>query len=539
MKRAFIYARVSTSEQAERGYSLPSQLEACRRYAEANGYAVVGEFEDDYTGAELERPKFSMMRDALDAGEANALIVYDDDRLTRKLAHWVLLSEWFAAKDIEYLSVLGGRKADTPEDALKSNVKAVIAEYERTKIAERTMRGRNRMAREGRYIRHGKPPYGYRVIDHKLTPHEPEADIVKMMFALYVVGDEDHAAMGLRELARHLTVKGIPTPSESAGTRHIQKRIVWSMNTVHSILTSETYAGTLHYRRHIGRGGKQGYRPLNECIPIPVPPIVSRDLWQAAQERIIRNKRLAARCTTHEYLLRGFVYCNSCNVSMAGCSRREQRNRENVRTYYRCTDKARRYQNESCDCDTGYIPADDLDVLVWTKITDFLKGDGFEDALKAAHARELEAIEPRKHELERVEMRISDLKAKARQLARQMRDAGALMAEALQAEIDDMEAQGESLAEQRTTLAAKIASATTLTDDDLAALNSFREEVLLGFEEFTLEDKRQLLTMLDTQVFVSGTGEGRIDLNLGASAMSLDLGTSPLPARPCSQSRRS
>jgi site-specific DNA recombinase len=535
VKRAFIYARVSTSEQAEKGYSLPSQLEACQRYAETHGYTVVGKFKDDYTGAELERPEFTRMRDALEAKEAETLIVYDDDRLTRKLAHWVILSDWFTAKGIEYVSVLGGRNTNTPEDALKSNIKATIAEYERAKIAERTTRGRNRMAREGRYIRHGKPPYGYRVIDHKLTPYPPEAEIVTSIYTLYVKGDDDHAPMGLRLIARYLTSKGILTPSESAGNRHVRKRIVWSMNTVHQILTSETYAGTLHYRRHIGKGGKQGYRSLDECIPIPVTPIVSRELWQAAQDRIKQNKRMAARCTTHDFLLRGFVRCTTCDVSMAGCSRREYRVKSNVRTYYRCTARARRYHGESSACDTGYIPADDLDALAWSKLIDFLKGERFEDTLQAAHARELEAVTPRRDELARVEVRIAELKAKARTLVRKIGDAGELMAEALQAEIDELETQGAKLVERREELAAKIAQAKTLTRDDVAAVQQFRDDLLFGLDEFTLDDKREMLNILRAQVFVSGTGEGRIDLNLSGSDMSLDLGTSPPPKQPCSQ----
>lgn len=50
-KRAVIYCRVSTAEQADKGYSLPTQLEACERYTHDKGFEVVGTFRDDYTGA--------------------------------------------------------------------------------------------------------------------------------------------------------------------------------------------------------------------------------------------------------------------------------------------------------------------------------------------------------------------------------------------------------------------------------------------------------------------------------------------------------
>ena len=48
-KRAVIYCRVSTDEQAEKGYSLPVQLVACQKYAQGNGFQVVSEFCEDYT----------------------------------------------------------------------------------------------------------------------------------------------------------------------------------------------------------------------------------------------------------------------------------------------------------------------------------------------------------------------------------------------------------------------------------------------------------------------------------------------------------
>ena len=64
-KLAAIYARVSTTEQADKGYSLPTQLEACQAMAQQEGYAVPDThvFVDDYTGTSLNRPQFTQLRD--------------------------------------------------------------------------------------------------------------------------------------------------------------------------------------------------------------------------------------------------------------------------------------------------------------------------------------------------------------------------------------------------------------------------------------------------------------------------------------------
>src|SRR2546423_1642685 len=61
---AAIYARVSTEDQADKGYSLPTQFAACQALARQEGYAVPDThvFADDYTGMSLNRPQFTQLR---------------------------------------------------------------------------------------------------------------------------------------------------------------------------------------------------------------------------------------------------------------------------------------------------------------------------------------------------------------------------------------------------------------------------------------------------------------------------------------------
>ena len=94
-KQAVIYTRVSTDEQAKSGTSLQSQREACRRYAEQNGFSLVGEFSEDFSGAMLSRPKLDQLREMVRAKSISIIIVYDLDRLTRSLAHSLFLRDEF------------------------------------------------------------------------------------------------------------------------------------------------------------------------------------------------------------------------------------------------------------------------------------------------------------------------------------------------------------------------------------------------------------------------------------------------------------
>lgn len=81
---AAIYARVSTAAQAEHGYSLETQIEACKQKALSLGATSIKEYIDDgYSGAYLERPALDDLRDALAAKLHDYVIIYDTDRLAR------------------------------------------------------------------------------------------------------------------------------------------------------------------------------------------------------------------------------------------------------------------------------------------------------------------------------------------------------------------------------------------------------------------------------------------------------------------------
>src|SRR5688572_30685550 len=86
-KQAAIYARVSTDDQAERGYSLPSQIEACERFANQKGFDVAAVYQDDISGAKpiARRPDGQQLQMAIDSRQINTVIVYCVDRLSRDI----------------------------------------------------------------------------------------------------------------------------------------------------------------------------------------------------------------------------------------------------------------------------------------------------------------------------------------------------------------------------------------------------------------------------------------------------------------------
>src|SRR5918993_3834916 len=87
-KRAILYARVSTDEQARSGYSLAQQIEALREYATREGYEVIEKVEDrGQSGASLERPGMDRIRDLVAAGGVSVVLGQDRGRFSREPAY--------------------------------------------------------------------------------------------------------------------------------------------------------------------------------------------------------------------------------------------------------------------------------------------------------------------------------------------------------------------------------------------------------------------------------------------------------------------
>src|SRR3954470_8361373 len=96
LKRAILYARVSTEEQARSGYSLAQQMEALREYAAQEGYEVLEQVTDPgQSGASLERPGMDRVRDLVATGGVSVVLAQDRDRLAREPAYHYLLKKEF------------------------------------------------------------------------------------------------------------------------------------------------------------------------------------------------------------------------------------------------------------------------------------------------------------------------------------------------------------------------------------------------------------------------------------------------------------
>ena len=408
-----LYARVSSDRQKEE-QTISSQLQELREFADKEGLTVNDHhvyLDDGESGYYLDRPGLDRLRDAARDGLIDMILLLDPDRLSRKYAYQVLLLEEFKRWEVA-IRFLRQPPPDNPEQQLLIQIQGVIAEYERARIMERTRRGRLYWARQGRPVS-ARVPYGYRYIRHNrkeppsVEVDEEAAEVVKQIFAWYV-----HEDMSAQHIAKHLTNMEVPPPKNITS--------YWDPSSVRFILMNEAYLGTW-YQNHYKNEPRLGQvrprtvkRPRDEWIPVPIPSLISSDMFLRAQE--IRDSgchqgpRPMRYPETH--LLRRLVVCGTCNRKMTTLNSIKDKHR-----YYWCrgTDPHRIKPNRTW-CPHPTVSAPELDNLVWADILSLLSDpelllSAWQEQNRIDHSGDLTH-----EEIKRLHRQISDGNSKRKRL---------------------------------------------------------------------------------------------------------------------------
>ncbi len=352
--RVHIYARVSTDAQAEKGYSLPTQLEACRKKAREIGAAHVVEHVDDgYSGADMNRPHLEELRKAVEACKVDAVICYDPDRLSRNLTHQLIITQQIDKSGAQ-LIFISGTYENTPEGKLFYALRGAVSEFEREKIKERSMRGKRGKANAGKIVMNTRPTgYNWDAENSMYIPNK-DAGLIRRLFHLAAAG------MSLSKITKRLNGEGISSPKGS----------IWQPATISRILKNPLYYGeAVQFRQRREKENDKHVthiRDKGEWTIVQCPPIVSREDFIKVQAKAVQNKRFSPRNTRHAYLLQNIIKCGVCGqpmyVAMHGHSKH----------YYVCSSQRKRRQTGEKGCSNRGIQVEILDEEVWKLLTEMV-----------------------------------------------------------------------------------------------------------------------------------------------------------------------
>lgn len=255
--RAAIYVRVSTYEQAERGYSIQEQIKECRKYCEQKGWKVVRIYkEKGVSGKNLYRPKLQILFNHAENNEFDVIAFWKLDRLTRSLSDLCDLVDYFEEINIKISCVTEPFDTTTPNGRFFIQMKGAVAEYERRLTLERSKIGIRARAREGKW-KGGKTPYGYKYNKdtEKLEINQEEANTVKQIFKLYL-------ELGtINDVTRYLNQNQVPT----------RNAVKWSNTSVGNILSRKLYTGV--------------YICADETVQMPELKLIDNETFKQTQKQ--------------------------------------------------------------------------------------------------------------------------------------------------------------------------------------------------------------------------------------------------------------
>ena len=233
MKKACVYTRVSTQEQAAEGYSIEEQERMCKAYIESKGWEYVGTYSDPgISGRTMNRNGLQKMLKSIDEHKINAVVIYKLDRLSRKQKDTMtIIEDVFLKNDIVLASLNETLDTSTPWGRAMIGILSSFNQMESENIQMRTMMGREAKVRSGGYAG-GKPPIGYRAENGNLVIVPEEAEIVRLVFDL-----RNNKGMTLKQIAAELNSRGYRS----------KKGYEFKHSAIQNILNNEeTYKG--HYK---------------------------------------------------------------------------------------------------------------------------------------------------------------------------------------------------------------------------------------------------------------------------------------------------
>jgi site-specific DNA recombinase len=539
-KRAVLYARVSTDEQARSGYSLAQQLEALRDHAAREGYEVLEEVVDPgQSGVSLERPGMDRVRDLVAAGGVSVVLAQDRDRFAREPAYHYLLRREFDERGTK-IRALNDCGDDSPEGELTDGILDQLAKFERAKTAERSRRGKLRKAREGKIVAAKTIKYGFKYNAGRdgYEVSEETMPIVRRIFRM--IGAE---GLPIYRVKRTFEREGVPTPG---GGKY------WSKKTIREAILDDvyrphTYEETaalvspevaarldskksygiwwfnrrrytrLRAKRPDGNGGREYYwrqqiaqRERAEWIAVPVPDSgISRELVDAARETIKGNYRLSAAGSRFWELSGGVLICGGC-----GCRMVATRHRKNSGSayyhYYRCPSR-QNHGKDACPMPRG-LRAEETEALVWSFVLDYLKDP---ERLRTGLGKVIEE--------ERAAVR-GDPKREAKAWLDRIAEADRQRARAQELAIeglldpDELREKLTYLAEQRVRAERELETLRTRTErlanlelEADALLEHYADMTKEGLEAYAPEDKRDAYQALRLRIVVYPDGRMEAD----------------------------
>jgi site-specific DNA recombinase len=368
MIKAIIYLRVSTEEQAERGFSLQAQRVECLEKAKELNCSDILEFCDEgVSGSILERPMLLNALEAMKLHTIDYIICYDPSRLSRNVSHQLILIDNIKKFGTKLVFVRSSYE-DSAEGRFQITIMAAVDEYERARLKIRTELGKRAKANQ-KILTHSPNIYGY-IFDKDsdtLYINEEQAKVIRMMYD-WLLDDKG----GPAKISERLNKLCVPS----------MRGKEWNRVSVNRILRNYSYTGTIYIRRYDTKDYKLNKfkkkeekikvteRPREQWIGIKIPQIIETTIWEKAILILNKSKRANKGGEKQEFILSGLLKCGVCGGTIFGKS--TSKSDKGANRYYCCSNKYNYKLSPESRCYSKLYKADELENVIWEKVKPIL-----------------------------------------------------------------------------------------------------------------------------------------------------------------------
>lgn len=362
-KRVALYARVSSSDETNKGDSVSAQLTALRKFCEEHQAEIVATYTDEgISGMRSDRPEFErMIAEATTSNRFDFVLIEDYARFSRDRFHSQLYRKELLKHGVSVIATSQPVDEDDPLSSLiLSTIEGVNEFWPRMTALQTRQRMMEKMSK-GYYATGGRPPLGYKsvnVIDdngverRKLEIDYEHIKTIKLIFSLMAENS------GGFQTARILREKGITKPDG----KHFTK------GDILRITENPVYKGSYIWNRYRRTDGKKGRKIENPREKWMVkdgifPAIIEPDLWEQVQKlrkkRDPRKKKLAVAV---KFDLSGKLKCR-CGGAMIGTSGTSKSGK--LHQYYICN---KRIKAGKAACDAPTWKREKLEALIYSRL---------------------------------------------------------------------------------------------------------------------------------------------------------------------------
>ncbi len=305
------YARVSTSEQAERGKSIEDQLAKLEREAGERGGVLLRTFADPgFSGSNLNRPQLSALLAFCREQDVDAVLIVDTDRLARKTEHHFAIKAQLRKCGVRVESLNQPMIDDTPEGVFLDTILAATNALYPQITGRKTSLSMAQKVQAGWWP--GPARLGYRNADNPqptsandrriIIPHETNGPLVTRAFSEYATGNH--------------SLKSLCALLESLGLRSVWGKYV-TPTSLRKMLGDPFYLARASYKGEMRCWNHQ--------------TLTDEETFRRCHLVLGEHNRYADRMRKHTFLLSGILRCGKCGAPLTASV-----NARKGKSYYHC-----------------------------------------------------------------------------------------------------------------------------------------------------------------------------------------------------------